>query len=421
MAWGPGVLFVSSHEGAIEAGGALALEEMARGTADAAAPALWVEFRPQVFGSALPALLKLGLTAALNKPAAAAGGKGHGAAPEPPEKAAAAREMAIAMLDGLPQIAAVRATVQIDQTVGLALHLIVVPVAGGVLATELAGAVPYAIDPRLPASESSAAVTAFGGKGPVVDGMAWIAAHGGASGHGFGAALDALSNQVDGGVSCTLRLQAPMDMGCFWSLRKGAKPNKVLDLYLAFLRTASSWNAAMGRGSEMPVRVQRRAGVLEVEEPVAEDHHLTKEARRHLLGGDTRKTAATVRDDQLITAQAVRPRELLATLLGATPAAPAPLLATALQRTAGAHAVFFLDLPSAVMKLSAGSPDPGLRQAHRMMLAVPGLSELKAPLILSLRSREALDLEIALPTESIQNIGEVLRPFMGVMGGGAPH
>lgn len=414
-AWGPGVLFLSGQEQGIESAGALALEEMSRVSADPAAPAVWVELRPQAFGPGLPGLLKLGIAAALRD------GHGKGRQPStPPEKVAAGREMANAIADRVGQVAAVRATLQIDAGLGISVHLTVVPVAGGVLAGVLAGAAPYSIDARLPVSDASTALAAYGARGPILDGLAWVAEHGGAGGHRFATALADLRAQTRGGVSCAMRWQAPLDIGCVWGLVDGARAARVLDLYLAFMRTASSWNAGMTGRAGPPPRAQRRGAVLDVEEHLPDNLRLSSEARRQLLGGDTRRTAATVSGGALITAQAAQPRELLAALTGPRPAAAAPaLLATALQRTSGAHGFFFLDAPSAIMKLTAGSTDPSLRQAHRMLLAVPGLSELRAPLFLALRTSDGLDLEIAVPAESLENVGHVLRPFMGVMGGGA--
>ena len=410
-AWGSSVLFLSGQEGGIESAGALALEEMARVSADAAAPAVWVELRPQAFGPGLPALLKLGIAAALrdgqDKKAKAGG---------PPEKTAAGREMATAMADGVGQVSAVRATLQIDPALGLAVHVTVVPLAGGVLAATLVGAAPYAIDPRLPVSEPSTALAAFGTKGPVLDGMSWVAEHGGPAGRGFGVALAALRAQTRGAVSCAMRLHTPLDVGCVWGLAGGVRAARILDLYAGFLRSSSAWNVAMSGAAVPPPRVERRGAVVEIEERLAADPRLASETRRQLLGGDTRRTAATVSGGALVTAQGPQPRALLAALTGAPAAVPPALLAAALQRTAGAHAFLFLDLPSAVVKVTDGSADPSLRQVHRMLLAVPGVSELRAPLILALRADGALDLEIALQAESLENIGRVLRPFMGVMG-----
>ena len=414
-AWGPGVLFLSGQEQGIPAAGALALEEMDRVTADAAAPAVSVELRPQAYGPGLPGLLKLGIAAALRD-----GHGKRGQAGTPPDKLAAGREMGTAMADGIGQIAAVRATLQIDAARGVAVHLTVVPVAGGGLAGTLAAAAPYSIDSRLHVSEAGTALAAFGAQGPILDGMAWVAEHGGPGGRRFAAALAGLRGETRGAVSCALHVQAPLDVGCIWGLDSTARPARVLDLYLAFLRTAGAWNAGLAAGPTAPPRFQRHDGVLEVEEHLADDPRLPHETRRQLLGGDTRRTAATVSGGALITAQAAQPRALLASLTGPRAAAmPPPLLAAALERTAGAHGFFFLDLPSAIMELTAGSADPSFRQAHRMMLAVPGMSELRAPLIVALRANGALDLEIALPAESLENVGRVLHPFMGVMGGGA--
>jgi hypothetical protein len=414
-AWGPGVLFLSGQEQGIQSAGALALEEMSRVSADPAAPAVWVELRPQAFGPGLPGLLKLGIAAALRD------GHGKGRQPgTPPEKAAAGREMANAIAEGAGQVAAVRAALQIDAALGIAVHVTVVPVAGGVLAGALAGAAPYRIDARLPLSDASTALAAYGARGPILDGLAWIAEHGGEGGHRFAAALAALRAQTRGGVSCAMRWRAPLDIGCVWGLVEGARGARVLDQYLAFLRTASSWNGGMTGRAASPPRAQRHGAVLEVEEPLSDGVRLSSETRRQLLGGDTRRPAATVSGGALVTAQAAQPRELLASLTGPHPAAAAPaLLAMALQRSSGAHAFCVLGLPSAIMKLTAGSTDPSLRQAHRMMLAVPGLSELRAPLFAAVRADRGLDLEVAVPAESLENVGHVLRPFMGVMGGGA--
>lgn len=126
--------------------------------------------------------------------------------------------------------------------------------------------------------------------------------------------------------------------------------------------------------------------------------------------------AVTVKDGRLLTAQGAKPRELLATLTRATPNVPGALLGPALARTGDANTFLYFDLPSMLVELSAGSEDPGLRQLHLMLAAIPGMAELRAPLVMTIRGHNQVDVELVASTATLENVARVVRPFMGVMG-----
>jgi hypothetical protein len=410
-AWGARALFLARQQGSVEATGALALEEMARpAPGDLSRSAAWVELRPHALGPALPLLFQLGLAGVLKAEAPGASD----------DKLAALREMAAGMAEGVTQIEALSASLRMDEQAGLAVHLTAVPRSGGPLARALADAQPYALDRRTGAQGGRNVFVAFAARGPLLDGLAWLAEHSGPAGRRFDAALSALRADLDGSVSCALGLRAPVEMGCVWTLRARARAARVLAQYAAFLRTSNAWNAAVGRGPAAPPRIQRKGDLVQAEEPVVETR-LTAADRRSLLGGDRRRTVAAVRDGALLTAQGPEPRAGLAALQAAGADPASPWLRGALDRTASAHALLAADLVSVVMKLTGGLDDPSLRQVHRMLLAVPGLADLQAPLVAAVRGGDTLDLELALPPETIEGIGRILRPFMGHMGPGAPR
>jgi hypothetical protein len=75
-----------------------------------------------------------------------------------------------------------------------------------------------------------------------------------------------------------------------------------------------------------------------------------------------------------------------------------------------------VDAVSVTKDLLEVLPDPRIHQASVMLSGVRGLSALHLPLGLTVRTGDRAAFELQLPVESLRNIAEVVRPYMGVMG-----
>ena len=82
------------------------------------------------------------------------------------------------------------------------------------------------------------------------------------------------------------------------------------------------------------------------------------------------------------------------------------MLAATLARTRGSDALFFVDLPSLLLKVTPLADDPTMRQVGVMLSAIPGMATMRAPLTLTVRSHDALAFELALPDREPRERGQ---------------
>ena len=196
-----------------------------------------------------------------------------------------------------------------------------------------------------------------------------------------------------------------------------------MGLYSQMIQASGGWGDAVGGHSEKrgtTYKVRRRGAVLEIEETLPPDARKAAQAtRRVAFGGDARESALTVKDGHLLIAQGPKPRELLATFgNGGAPATrPGPLLTGSLAHTRGANAFAFIDILSLIIQIASTSDDPSFHQLRLMVAAIPGLKELRAPLVMAVRNGPNVELELQVPTATLENIARIVQPFMGTMGG----
>lgn len=417
-ALGQRTLFLSRSREVIAAGGGLALEIAARAVAGSSPEVATFELSPRPFGPSLPLIVQVAAQQGVRQ---MADHPKPGEAKPSPATVAMLEDLARLFVLSVGQTDLVRLVVEANENAGLAVRLQWTPTAGSAFAREVAAGGPYSLDGRLPVGDDRVTVAAWGGTGPLSALFGHLANNGGPSGKPFGVALDRLVERLGGAVSCAMRWKMPAESYCVWPLKTSAQAAQTLDRYAELLRTSTGWTEAITGHPTGVAKIRRRGEVVEIDEPVGFDPRPSaKAARQALFGGDTRHTAATIKNGQLLTAQGAQPRDLLATFGGpqSSAAGPGPLLQGALARTAGAHALLFVDVPSIFIRLTDGASDPGLQQLHVMLTSVPGITDLRAPLVLSLRNREGLELELEAPTATLENVARVARPFMGVMGGG---
>jgi hypothetical protein len=142
--------------------------------------------------------------------------------------------------------------------------------------------------------------------------------------------------------------------------------------------------------------------------------------QRAMWVGDTQKYVLAVRDGRVVQAQGLKPREVLARWSAGGGAGTTPIFASAAARTRGADVLIYSDLVALIAAGAKSADDPSVKQVGAMVNAVPGLTELKAPLVIALWGGKTSALELQLPIQTLTNVAQVVRPFMGMMGAGAP-
>ena len=195
VALGERTLFLSKVEGAIQAGGALALERQAGAVAAPLPGAAVLEFYPEPFGPSLPLVVSLAAQAGLHKAAADTYKDGTKASKA---MMAALQELAHLLTLATGQTRVIRVAVQANEADGLAFHVELVPIAGSAFAKQAAVAGPYALDERLPIGDDRAAVISWGTDGPTSALLADLAEKSGPAGHTLASALMKFTGDFEG-------------------------------------------------------------------------------------------------------------------------------------------------------------------------------------------------------------------------------
>ena len=207
------------------------------------------------------------------------------------------------------------------------------------------------------------------------------------------------------------------DRICVYPLRSGVTPKRALDGYAALLNDMQPWSEeTLGVGSEK-TKVRRSKDLIEFETTSSVSDPTGRAARQALLGGDVAHNAVMVRDGRLVHVQAQDPRALLKQVGShATDLDKAPILASTLTRHKNAEGLVYFDFISLLSSTTKGIQDPSAKQLGAMLGAVPGLTELRAPVVVTLRGGATTGFDLQFPFESLANVARVVRPFVGKMG-----
>jgi hypothetical protein len=95
---------------------------------------------------------------------------------------------------------------------------------------------------------------------------------------------------------------------------------------------------------------------------------------------------------------------------------PEPALSAALERAHGANLVAYVDVASLALALATSSPNPDVKQGLAMVRAIPGLEQLRFPLVASARSGATAQYELEIPIEGLESAARIVVPYMGTMG-----
>ena len=194
---------------------------------------------------------------------------------------------------------------------------------------------------------------------------------------------------------------------------------QALDGYAKLQKDVQRWNdEVLGRGI-VKTKVKVSKDLIEVETTQFDPDPASRAVRVAILGGETARTAIAVRDGRLFRVQGPNPRELLQKIgTHKSDMVKAPVLAATLASHGDAEGLAYFDVLTLVNASFKGVKDPTGKQVAAMLSAVPGLTELRAPMAFIVRGGATKGIDFQIPFQTFVNVAQVVRPFVGKMGAG---
>jgi hypothetical protein len=314
---------------------------------------------------------------------------------------------------------AVHLSLKLGPTDGLRLRTEIVPLPGSPSAGRTK-ALPYTLDAKLAVSDDRNLVFAFGEAGAGVAALIKAFGSSGPAGQAMSQRFATVVNELIGAGSCAAKSVAPLDNLCAFQLRPGVTPERALDGYAQAFKASAAWqNEVMGKKSSK-VTVKRSKDLVEIDVVMPNPDPRSRAMQKAMWGGDLQKYAVAVRDGRLVQAQGTRPKETLQRWSEPAKAGGAPIFDAVASQTKGADVLMFVDLLSFLGAAGKAADDPSVKQVGVMMNAVPGLAELRAPLVIAVWNGKTTAVDLQFPHQSLVNLAQVVRPFMGMMGGPPP-
>jgi hypothetical protein len=321
-----------------------------------------------------------------------------------------------AFVPTLSQIAVARLSLELGSQNGILLRAEMQPTKGTSLAEKLARVSPYVFDTALPVAGDASIEVAWGDVKGLLAEWANIVEESSASGKVVGKEIRAYMDAFNGG-SCAVDLGAANVASlCSLTTRPGVKVAQALDQYVSFVRASNDWEAELESRKPAPVKIKRTGKIVEIEKAIERKDAREMAVMKALFGGAVLRMALEPRGDRVLLAIGGKPRELLKKYGKAASPEKAPILKRALLDTAGADYVGFMDVMALVNKILGSSKEMAGPQLGMMMAAVPGLADMRAPLVFSGSGGNVPALEMQIPFGTLQNVARVVSGFMGVMG-----
>jgi hypothetical protein len=329
-----------------------------------------------------------------------------------------------ALIRPLSEIAVARVSLEIGDRRGVALRVEAQPTPGSGLAVQAAHVSPYAFDTALPVRSDASAAIAWGDMAPWLANWIQVVEASGPAGQAAGRDLRALvAESLDGGSCVAAVGEVPIRFMCSLSVRPGVDASHALASYLAFLESSNAWEAEIDGRKPTTLKVKHKGKVVEIEKPIERKDSQATALMKTIMGGNAVHTALTVKDRHVVLAIGPKPSALLDRYGKPQDSmkAAAPVLARSLLDTAGADFLGSVDVVSVLGKVLANSKELGGSTLGGMMTAVPGLADLRAPVVLDGHGGSVAAMEIQVPFGSLQNIARVVSAFMGQMGATPAH
>ena len=301
-----------------------------------------------------------------------------------------------ALIRQLTDIAVVRVSLEIGDRGGLVVRAEAQPTPGSGLAAKAGQVSPYAFDPALPVRSDASVVIAWGDMAPWLVDWRQVMEASGSAGDAASRDLGALVGESLSGGSCAVDIGAvPIPFMCSLTVRPGVDASRAVDRYVAFLQSSNLWEAEIDGRKAKPVKVKRAGKVVEIEKTVEGKDPQAMAVLKALMGGDVARTALTVKDGRVVLAVGAKPRDILDRYGKQKPiTTAAPIVARTLLDTAGADFLGLVDVASVLTsiygRMQMTGKDLGNMTLTGMLAAVPGLADLRAPVVLSGRGGKAL-------------------------------
>jgi hypothetical protein len=349
------------------------------------------------------------LTAALGTATQAAGSK----------TSPGAQRMMVGLAESLAQmalqIADLRLVFDVGPRQGILVRAEIEPLPGSDLATRIARRAPYAFDERLPIRSDGTVVLALGDLSPWFLPFAQAFEASGPAGqamrkdmtHWFG---------IVGDVACVVE---PVAVGftslCSSSLKPGADPKLAVDTAVALLTSQNAWEAELEGRKASPLKIKRKKDSVEVDKKIQNTDATARAMAKAMAGGDSVKTVVAVKSGRLVQGTGQRAAEFVSSYGPVAGVKNAPLVAATLAATKGMEGVASVDVVAILLRLFGKAKDLPGAQLATVATALPGVTEMKAPLVLELLTGRTLTVDFRIPLGSLDNIGKVVQ---GVLGAG---
>ncbi len=332
------------------------------------------------------------------------------------------QRMVVALMEAAAKLAldssVVRLVLEAGPHDGFMVQSELVPAAGTDFAARTARRSPYAFDAKLPVRDDSTVVVAIGNP---TDWISMAAKAFEATGPA-GQELWRNTNKMlaaTGEWSCVFdSAEAGFATLCSSTLKPGTNAKAELDAAVALVKAQQAWEAEIYGQKLSPLKIKRTGGVAEIEKKIENRDKTARDLAKALAGGDTVRTALTVKDGRLLQATGREARKTLAGYGASGSGKGAPLVAAALARTQGAEGMASVDVVSMVLRVLGKAKDLPGSQMVAVAAALPGMAGMKAPFLFTLRGGPSLTGDFRIPLGSLENVAKVVRGMFGPAGAG---
>jgi len=315
----------------------------------------------------------------------------------------------------------VRLVLDMTPTGGILVRAEMVPLPGSDLATRTALRAPYAFDDRLPIRDDGTAVMAVGDLSSWFLPFARVFESSGPAGQAMRRDMTQWFGMV-GDLSCVVE---PVAVGytslCSSSLKPGTDPKHAVDAALALLSSQNAWEGELEGRKASPLKITRKRGSVEVEKKIENRDPSARAIAKAMAGGDKVKTVIAQKGGRLVQATGQKARDMVTGYGASASNKNAPLVAAALTATQGMEGVASVDVVSGLLRLLGKGKDLPGAEVVKLATSLPGVMEMKAPFVFTLRTGAALTGEFRIPLGSLDSMGKVVQGVLGAAGGPPPR
>jgi hypothetical protein len=314
---------------------------------------------------------------------------------------------------------AVRLVLEVGPKNGLVIQGDLIPIAGTAFAAQVAERSPYVFDTQLPIRDDSTAAMAMAGIPAWLTSFAKILESTGPAGQAAWRDIQKMF-EATGEWSCVFDpAEAGFSTLCSSALKPGTTPKAALDAAVALANSQQAWEAELYGQKLSPLKIKRTRDGVAIEKKIEYRDALARSMAIAIAGGDTVKSAFMVKGGRLLQAAGRDAQKTLSRHGANASLKGAPLLAAALARTKGQELFFSADVVSTILRVlgKGGKEMPG-KELAAMAGTLPGIADMKVPVVFSLHGGSSLVGDFRIPLGSLDNVAKVVREMLGSAGTG---